>query len=178
MPLPLLFYTGCSLKCCISRGAVAAERLISDLQYAGCIPCGQVCPTCVLQSCGDEDRTRTGSQQALGCCSWGWWLSLFAEAAAAEDGSSFSASVLCESDHTSSGGSAASSITAWRFYVQKAAAGQWESWLLPTAWLLFLWMYLWIFCTIQQSPHPSLTIQQDTNHGMTERGEEQDDFFC
>lgn len=79
------------MKFCISRGTALAESLISDLQAA--FPAVR-CPTSVLQSCGDEDRTRTGSLQVLGCCSWRGWLSLLAGTASAEDASSFAASVL------------------------------------------------------------------------------------
>lgn len=121
--------------------------------------------------------TRTGKGQGhsrSGCCCWGWWLSLLAVTASARRCTLLCCicPVLCEPGQ-SSGDSAAFPMAAWWFYVQKAAAGQWESQLLSTPWLLLLQL-----CTIQQYPHPLPSLSSKTNPRMAERGEEQDGFIC
>lgn len=68
-----------------------------------------------------------------------WWLSLLAQIASAEDVSSVATSILFSLNLiVSSDDSSAVPITAWRSYLQKAAAGQCESCSLSTPGLFFL----------------------------------------
>lgn len=125
-----VLYRGCSLKCCKSRGTVIAESLLSDLQPAGCLPCSQLsyfCPAELWRRGQDKDRVTAGVGVLL--------LGVVAQPACRD---SFCTRyilicslcpVLCEPGH-SSGESAASPMAARWFYVQKAAAGQWENQLL------------------------------------------------
>lgn len=150
-----------------------AESFISDLQAA--FPAVR-CPTSVLQSCGDEDRTRTGSLQVLGCCSWRGWLSLLAGTASAEDASSFAASVLFCANLISP--QVALLPPLWQpggFMSRKLLQGSGKAVCFP---------HLGSFScrcipghTAQHSSIPTPPSPSSKTE-TTERGEEQDDFFC
>lgn len=168
---------------------MVAESLISDLQLVGCLPCSKMfycCPAWAAEKKTGQGQIHSrswsgGASAAVWDCGllW-WWLSLLAQIASAEDVSSFATSILFSLNLVvSSDDSSAVPITAWRSYLQKAAAGQCESCSLSTPGLFFLQRcYLCVHTTQYSSiPISPSHLSSETNHRMAEGGEEQDGFF-
>lgn len=109
----------------IFRGA--AESLISDLQSVGCPYWGKMpyfCPTCAAELRWGQGHHQQCWSSCVRCCEclW-WWLSLLAQSDPAEVASSFATAILLWSWPRPQ---MTLLMTAWRSYVQKAAAVQWK----------------------------------------------------
>lgn len=111
----------------IFRGA--AESLISDLQSVGCPYWGKVsysCPTWAAELRWGQGRWQQCWSSCAHCCEclW-WWLRLLAQTDPAEDASSFATAILLNLKLITCP-QMALLMTAWKSYVQKAAAVQWK----------------------------------------------------
>lgn len=109
----------------IFRGA--AESLISDLQSVGCPYWSKMsyfCPTWAAELRWGQGHWQQCWSSCAHCCEclW-WWLSLLAQMDPAGDASSFAAILLNLKLITFL---MALLMTAWKSYVQKAAAVQWK----------------------------------------------------